>query len=140
VDLNKDVYSEFWRWAMAQIKVLLVDDEREFVTSLARRLARRNIETRIATSGEQALHQIQERIPDVVVVDLNMPEIDGPEIVRRIKVMHPRIHVVALTGEPWGKKVKDVLQLGALGCLEKPLNIDELVALIMKVEGSDLAE
>ncbi len=125
---------------MTQVKVLLVDDEHEFVTALARRLGRRNLGARIATSGEQALQQIQKDIPDVVVVDLNMPGMDGPDIVRRIKALDPRIEVVALTGEPWGKKAREVLQLGALRCLEKPLNFDELLALIISAELSDPRE
>ncbi|MDQ7783283.1 MAG: response regulator [Desulfomonilaceae bacterium] len=122
---------------MARIKVLLVDDEREFVAALARRLRKRNLDIEIAADGEQALWQVQEHFPDVVVVDLNMPGIEATELVRRIKAVHPRVHVVVLTGEPWGDKVKDVLRVGAAGYLEKPLDINKLMEIIHRVELAD---
>ncbi len=124
---------------MAQVKVLLVDDENDFVTTLARRLSRRNFDVRTATNGHLALQMIQEDVPDVVVADLHMPEIDGTEIVGRLRFLYPDVQVVLLTGEPWGEKVKEALQLGALGCLEKPLNISELTDLIRSAAASDPA-
>ncbi|MFH1116053.1 MAG: response regulator [Pseudomonadota bacterium] len=132
--------SRLRRRAMAQVKVLLVDDEQDFVQTLARRLRRRNFEVRTATDGRYALELIRQDVPDIVVVDLHMPGIDGTELIGRMKALYPDINVVVLTGEPWGQKVGDALRLGALGCLEKPLNFSLLTDLIKTAAVSGRAE
>ena len=116
-----------------QLKVLLVDDEAEFVESLSERLALRNLKTDIAYDGEQALELVKKEKPDVMVLDLRMPGIDGKEVLRRVKKKHPDMAVVVLTGHGTDKDEKEVLRLGASAYLEKPVDVDHLAGTLHKV-------
>ncbi len=112
-------------------KILLVDDEKEFVHTLSERLRTRDIDSAIAYDGEQALDMLKEDVPDVMVLDLMMPGIDGIEVLRRIKRDHPRVEVIILTGH--GSKREEELadELGAFAYLNKPVDVDRL-AQVMK--------
>lgn len=112
---------------MAKWKVLLVDDEVEFVSALAERLQIRGIDARATYSGEEALDAIERDVPQVVVLDMMMPGLGGMEVLRRVKAAHPRVRVIFLTGQ--GCPVQPVKggAMGAFECLMKPLDIDELV-------------
>lgn len=112
-------------------KVLLVDDEREFVQTLSERLQRRKIETSIAYDGEQALEFARKDQPEVMVLDLKMPGIDGIEVLRRIKKIHPGTEVIILTGHGSEKERQLAAELGAFAYLEKPVDI-ELLSETMK--------
>jgi two-component system response regulator CpxR len=112
-------------------KILLVDDEVEFVQTLSERLRTRNLESAIAYDGEQALERIEAEIPDVIVLDLRMPGIDGIETLRRIKKSDPSIEVIILTGHGTDKEKAAAEELGAFAYLRKPVNVNEL-AQIMK--------
>ena len=81
----------------ARPRVLLVDDEVDFITSLAQRLEIREVPTVTAASGEEALEVLDEQKVDVVVLDVRMPGMDGIETLQRIKENHPRVEVVMLT-------------------------------------------
>jgi DNA-binding response OmpR family regulator len=70
---------------MKQIKILLVDDEEDLVRTLSERMNMRNFGTDIALNGEAALKLVENEVPDVMVLDLKMPGIDGMEVLRRIK-------------------------------------------------------
>jgi two-component system response regulator CpxR len=117
---------------MPEFTVLLVDDEQEFITTLARRMSKRNLDARIAVTGEEALRHIQESVPDVMVVDLRMPDMSGIEILTRVKETYPEVQVVVLTGHRWIEDEEEARALGAFACLEKPLGIDEFVATLRK--------
>lgn len=116
---------------MAKFNVLLVDDEEELVNALAERLQIRGFNAEIALNGEQALQTVQDRPPDVMVLDLRMPGIDGLEVLRRIKKTHPRIQVVVLTGHGSEKDREIALRLGAFDYLQKPVDIGDLVQTLM---------
>jgi len=116
-----------------KLKVLLVDDEKEFVESLSERLELRNLDAKIAYDGEQALQAVKEGAPDFMVLDLRMPGIDGIEVLRRVKKTNPDVQVVILTGHGSDKEVKMATKLGAAGYLEKPIDIDKLVGVLNKV-------
>jgi DNA-binding response OmpR family regulator len=75
---------------MKKVRVLLVDDEEEFVETLADRLQMRDLEASTAHNGEEALSVVKEDEPDVIVLDLKMPGIDGIEVLRRVKKAYPR--------------------------------------------------
>ena len=83
---------------MAQWKVLLVDDEVEFATTLAERLTLRGIEAVTVHDGEEALQRIAADPPQIVVLDMMMPGLGGLEVLRLIKRNHPGIPVILLTG------------------------------------------
>lgn len=104
-------------------KVLLVDDEREFVQTLSERLFTRNVGTAVAYSGEEALAIIEDDEPEVVVLDLQMPGIDGIEVLRRVKKGHPDTQVIILTGHGSEREERIAQELGAFAYLNKPVDI-----------------
>jgi DNA-binding NtrC family response regulator len=117
---------------MEQINVLLVDDEDEFVRSLSERMRMRDIESGVALNGEQALGIMEKENPDVMVLDLKMPGIDGLEVLRRVKKTYPDVQVIMLTGHGSKKDEEEARRLGAFEYLEKPTEMEKLVAIIKK--------
>ena len=107
-------------------KVLLVDDEREFVHTLSERLQARQMRPAVAYDGEEALSMVEADQPDVMVLDLKMPGVDGLEVLRRVKQRHPRTEVIILTGHGSDRERQVALQLGAFAYLRKPVDIDVL--------------
>ncbi|RME81937.1 MAG: response regulator [Caldilineae bacterium] len=107
-------------------KILLVDDEKEFVHTLSERLQTRNLGAAAAYDGEQALQIAEQDAPDVMVLDLKMPGIDGLEVLRRIKKDHPCTQVIILTGHGSEAERRLALELGAFAYLNKPVDIDVL--------------
>lgn len=107
-------------------KILLVDDEKEFVLTLSERLETRNLGSAVAYNGEEALLITETDAPDVMVLDLKMPGIDGLEVLRRVKREKPGTEVVILTGHGSEQEKRQAMELGAFAYLEKPVNIDVL--------------
>lgn len=107
-------------------KILLVDDEKEFVHTLSERLKTRNIDSVVAYDGEMALGMVKENVPDVIILDLMMPGIDGIETLRQLKRMHPQIQVIILTGHGSDREKEMAEELGAFAYLHKPVNINDL--------------
>lgn len=107
-------------------KVLLVDDEVDFVDTLSERLQNRSFNTMVTYSGEEALETIDKDLPDVMILDLKMPGIDGIEVLRRVKQTHPETEVIILTGHGSEKEKQIALELGAFAYLEKPVDIELL--------------
>jgi two-component system response regulator CpxR len=110
----------------APSKVLLVDDEREFVETLSERLLMRQMGSAVAYDGETALHLVNEDEPEVMILDLKMPGIDGIEVLRRVKQTRPEIEVIILTGHGSEADRELCMKLGAFAYLQKPVNIDLL--------------
>jgi CheY-like chemotaxis protein len=107
-------------------KLLLVDDERTFAQTLSERLSLRDIGSVVAYDGESALSLIKEEEPDVMILDLKMPGIDGIEVLQRVKQSHPQIEVIILTGQGTEEDRKRCLELGAFAFLEKPVDVNVL--------------
>jgi two-component system response regulator CpxR len=107
-------------------KVLLVDDEKDFVTTLSERLEMRDVEPAVVYSGEEALNLMKEEVPEVIILDLRMPGIDGIEVLKKTKSEHPEVAVIILTGHGSEKDRDLCMSLGAFAYLEKPVDIDEL--------------
>ena len=112
---------------MEKIKILLVDDEEDFVETISQRLQKRGQESDIALSGEQALSRIEQEVPDVVLLDLKMPGIDGMEVLRRIKKAYPEVQVIIMTGHGSEKIETEARTLGAFEYLQKPTKIDTIM-------------
>jgi len=112
---------------MKNIKVLLVDDEKDFVNSLSERIQMRELDSKIAYDGEQALELVTDDIPDVVVLDLRMPGIDGLEVLERLKKNYPNVQVIILTGHGSEEDERISKRLGAYDYLQKPVSIDKLI-------------
>ena len=112
---------------MEDIKILLVDDEEDFVRTLAERLNLRDLASETAASGEAALQFVGDRLPDIMVLDLKMPGIDGMEVLRRIKRHYPQVQVIILTGHGNDLDEAEARQLGVFDYLKKPVDIELLV-------------
>jgi CheY-like chemotaxis protein/cytidylate kinase len=111
-------------------KILLVDDETEFVQTLSERLLSRNLESAVACDGPEALAIADHDAPDVIVLDVKMPGMDGMEVLEKLKARHPRIQVIILTAHGSEEGARRAQELGAFAYLKKPTNIDELVRLM----------
>ncbi len=112
---------------MAEIKVLVVDDEVEFASALAERLELRNFSCRVCHGGLEAIKEMEDDIPDVVLLDLKMPDMSGLEVLAAIKERNPGIEVLMLTGH--GSVASGVrgMEQGAFDYMMKPVDIGELV-------------
>ena len=113
-------------------RVLLVDDEREFVQTLSERLQLRDMGSAVAYDGESALTLVNEDEPEVMIIDLKMPGIDGMEILRKVKATRPEIEVIVLTGHGSEQDRQQCMELGAFAYMQKPVDIDELSATLKK--------
>ena len=122
------------------IRVLLVDDERDFVETLSERLRARKLQSSVAYDGEQALAAVEKEAPEVMVLDLKMPGIDGMEVLRRIKKERPAVEVIILTGHGSKEDERLAKELGAFAYLEKPVDISVLTRVMQeanaKIKGS----
>jgi CheY-like chemotaxis protein len=120
-------------------KLLLVDDEREFVQTLSERLSMRDIDSAVVYDGESALDLMATDDPEVMILDLKMPGIDGFEVLRKTKATRPNVEVVILTGHGSEEDKATCMNLGAFAYLQKPVDIEELSATLKqayaKVQG-----
>jgi DNA-binding NtrC family response regulator len=112
---------------LEDLKVLLVDDETEFLETLGKRLRKRNLRASEVGSGEEALRFLQESPADVVVLDVKMPGMDGIQTLREIKRLYPLVEVIMLTGHANMEVAVAGIELGAFDYLMKPVSIDELL-------------
>ena len=115
---------------MSSWKILLVDDEEDFIATLAERLEMRGMQTETANSGEEALRMLNENPPEIVVMDVMMPGMNGLECLRRIRQSQPGLPVILLTGIGSTEEGVQGLELGAVNYLMKPLQIEDLIAKI----------
>jgi len=112
---------------MDEMSVLLVDDERDFLEVLTKRLRKRKLMLVVASSGEEAIHRIQDTQIDVVVLDMRMPGMDGLHTLREIKKINPDVEVIMLTGHANVEAAMEGMEAGAFDYLIKPVEIDELL-------------
>jgi DNA-binding NtrC family response regulator len=114
---------------MGKMRVLLVDDETEFVSALSERLDLRGFEAQTATSGEEALEKIAASPPQVVLLDMLMPGMSGLEVLQHIRKDYPQVQVILLTGRGSWDGITG-LREGAYECLMKPIQIEELMQIM----------
>jgi DNA-binding NtrC family response regulator len=112
---------------MKKIKLLLVDDESEFLETLTDRLDLRDLKTNVAYNGKQALSAVEQEEPDVIVLDVKMPEMDGIEVLSRIKKAYPHVEVIILTGHGSEQDEQRARELGAFDYLRKPADLETLL-------------
>jgi DNA-binding NtrC family response regulator len=111
-------------------RVLIVDDEEEFVETLSERLTIRDYDVTTSLSGEDAIEKLKHYNFDVVILDVAMPGMNGIEALRNIKGIKPLIEVIMLTGHATVSSAVDGMKLGAFDYLLKPCETKELVAKI----------
>jgi DNA-binding response OmpR family regulator len=122
-----NVFGAFREATMVPTKLLLVDDEEDFVSALAERLRFRHFDTRVATSGEAGLKEIQKERPDIVLLDYRMPGLDGTETLTEIRAKYPSIDVIIVTGGVDGEVGEESLKAGATDYVVKPVDIEILM-------------
>ena len=122
------------------IKVLMIDDEEKFRLTTKKLLDRRRFNTIIAESAQKAIEKLSEK-PDVVLLDIKMPGMDGHEALIQIKKHSPELPVIMLTGHGDIASAQTALKEGAFDYLSKPCDIDILVAKLKEAyEGSHIRE
>jgi DNA-binding NtrC family response regulator len=107
-------------------KILLIDDEEDFLTVMAERMQARNMQVSTASSAKEGLAQAASGAFDAVILDLMMPEMDGIETLKILKQKNPDLEVILLTGHATIKQGIEAMKLGALDLLEKPADINAL--------------
>ncbi len=112
---------------MQKIRLLLVDDETNFLNILAKRLKKRGITPELAANAEQCLSIIDNQPIDVVVTDVKMPDMDGLQLVKTIKSKYPDIEVILLTGHASTRDGIEGIKAGAFDYLTKPVEIEQLL-------------
>ncbi len=115
-------------------KVLLVDDEADFIGLLSQRLETRGLTVIAVTTGEEAVGLVADRSIDVAVVDLAMPGINGIETLRQIKEQRPDMEVIMLTGQSSVKSGIEAMKNGATDYMEKPVDLQALMEAIRAVK------
>ena len=114
------------------IRLLLVDDEKDFVNILSKRIKRRHIDVTKAFSGAEAIQALRAQEFDVAVLDLKMEEMDGIETLKVLKIMDPRLAVIMLTGHGSAEAAEQGIRMGAYDYLTKPCELEELLEKIME--------
>ncbi len=117
--------------------MLLVDDEVEFVSTLAERLILRGFDVQTEFGGEGALRRMESDTPQVVVLDRMMPGMGGMEVLEFIKTHYPGVPVILLTGQGPTDKGMEGIRSGAFDFLMKPVSIQELIEKIGRAVKAD---
>jgi DNA-binding NtrC family response regulator len=107
-------------------KVLLVDDEEDFLEVMEDRLRARDMEVTTCRSAEEALKKIKEQSFDAILLDFMMPGMDGMHALKEIKAKNPESQIILLTGHATIEKSVEAMKLGATDFLEKPADIEAL--------------
>ncbi len=109
--------------------LLIVDDELGIRESL-RMLLKNDYDVLLATNAEEAFSKIKEHSPDVILLDITLPDLDGLKVLKRIKQNDPGTVVIMMTGAEIGNTAVEAMKLGAYDCVAKPFDINELGLII----------
>jgi two-component system NtrC family response regulator len=115
-----------------KIKLLLVDDEEDFLNSLARRLGRRDFDIATATEGHRAIKIARKETFDLAILDMKMPGMDGMELLQILKKKHRFLEIIILTGYGGIDSAVEATKLGAFSYLEKPCDFEKLLDVLGK--------
>jgi len=107
-------------------KVLLVDDEKEFLEIMSDRMKARDMEVTTATSAQQALEIIEKESFDAIILDFQMPGMDGMDALKAIKAKKPELQIILLTGYATIEKGVEAMKIGATDFIEKPADLEIL--------------
>jgi DNA-binding NtrC family response regulator len=115
-------------------KILLVDDEKDFLDVMSERIEARGMEVTTADSAEKAIESVESGGYDAIILDLMMPGMDGLQALKAIKKKNPDLQVILLTGHATVEKGIEAMKLGAMDFLEKPADINKLTEIIKKAQ------
>ncbi len=119
-------------------KVLLVDDEKEFLEIMSERMQARGMVVTTAESADQALSIIGKESFDAIVMDFQMPGMDGMEALKAIKNKKPELQIILLTGYATVEKTVEAMKVGATDFLEKPADLEALAEKIKKAKAEKM--
>ena len=124
---------------MNKIKILIVDDEHEFASTLAERLELRGFDTTVVNRGKDAFTAFQKTPFDVVLLDLKMPGMSGLEVLSKLKAHNSAVKVIMLTGHGsvTGISGQEVMKQGALDYIMKPVDITDVITKIREAIKND---
>jgi DNA-binding NtrC family response regulator len=108
------------------VKILIVDDEKDFVEMFSLRLSGQGEKVSTAYSGQEALDLLAKTAIDVVILDIRMPGMDGIETLKRIKASHPLVEVILLTGHGSTETAVEGMKEGAFDYLMKPADFEDI--------------
>jgi len=116
------------------VKVLIVDDEKDFLDIIAERIGARGMDVSTASSAEDALNMVETESYDVVIMDFMMPALDGFKALKLMKTKRPEVQIILLTGNVPDEKRIEARALGALDVIEKPPDLNDLIQKIKKAK------
>ncbi len=119
-------------------KILLVDDEKDFLETMSERMEARGMDVTTADSAKAALEQVEAGGYDAIVLDLKMPGMDGIETLKAIKAKKPELQVILLSGHATLEKGIEAMKLGALDFVEKPADINALTEKIKQAQAKKM--
>ncbi|MCP3871834.1 MAG: response regulator [Desulfobacteraceae bacterium] len=119
-------------------KVLLVDDEKDFLEIMSERMQARGIEVITSDSALEALNMIEKESYDAIILDFMMPEMDGLETLKAIKEKRPELQIILLTGHATVEKGVEAMKLGAMDFVEKPADLEALSEKIKKAKAEKM--
>ena len=119
-------------------KVLLVDDEKEFLEIMSERMKARGMEVTTAESADQAMSIIEKESFDAIIMDFQMPGMDGMEALKAIKNKKPELQIILLTGYATVEKTVEAMKIGATDFLEKPADFEALAEKIKKAKADKM--
>lgn len=126
---------------MSEIRLLLVDDEQDFAETLAERLRLRDFVVTVTSTANEALVSLDEGLaPDVILLDIKMPGLDGLDALREIKNRNPEVPAILLTGHGAAGSSIEGMKRGAFDYLMKPIDISELIVKIEEAAGRRSAQ
>jgi DNA-binding response OmpR family regulator len=115
-------------------KVLIVDDEKDFLDIIAERIRARGMDVSTTTSAEDAIHMVEEKSYDVIIMDFMMPGMNGFQTLKAIKEKKPEVQIILLTGNVLEENRIEAKKLGALDVIEKPPDLKDLIQKIKKAK------
>lgn len=118
---------------MLQYDLLIIDDEQRYADMMAKRLALRGCPCEVCYNGQDAIRMVKQKKFSLIVLDLQLPDLYGTEVLSKIKEIKPEIPVVILTGHGTEKDREECMVLGAYAFMHKPLDIEELLSLLGEI-------
>ena len=119
-------------------KVLLVDDETDFLSIMSERMKARGMDVSTAASAKEAIQLARAESFDAIILDLQMPEMDGLEALKALKAINPELQVILLTGHATIEKGVEAMKLGAMDLMEKPADLKTLAEKIKKAQAKKM--
>lgn len=119
-------------------KVLLVDDEVDFLETLCERMRLRDMDVTTSASPLDAIKKVQEKDYDAIIMDLKMPQMDGLQLLKVLKEKNPDLQIILLTGHATVEKGIEAMKLGATDFLEKPVDLNVLTEKIHKAQAKKM--